>query len=158
MEKWQDKAVSGQLAAMVTAATIISNTDEDVARALGLLFVVGEELDHVGMIVRGLQELWVQFLIDFRRQTNLVSFQTTCWLGNQQSWSLELFRKELWRFILGLSEMFNFSSFYIEKLSFHTFNRFLLQFWIEFDSFSTKNLKISSPPLFFAENLKINDF
>ncbi|EFO82308.1 hypothetical protein CRE_00516 [Caenorhabditis remanei] len=40
----------GQLAAMVTAATIISNTDEDVARALGLLFVVGEELDHVGMI------------------------------------------------------------------------------------------------------------
>lgn len=40
----------GQLAAMVTAAIIISNTDEDVARALGLLFVVGEELDHIGMI------------------------------------------------------------------------------------------------------------
>ncbi|UMM42463.1 hypothetical protein L5515_018285 [Caenorhabditis briggsae] len=53
----------GQLAAMVTAAIIISNTDEDVARALGLLFVVGEELDHVGMIEANKLEILPEYLL-----------------------------------------------------------------------------------------------
>ncbi|CAL2050562.1 unnamed protein product [Caenorhabditis brenneri] len=53
----------GQLAAMVTAAIIISKTDEDVARALGLLFVVGEELDHIGMIEANKLEILPEYLL-----------------------------------------------------------------------------------------------
>ncbi|CCD67332.1 Peptidase M20 dimerization domain-containing protein [Caenorhabditis elegans] len=53
----------GQLAAMVTAATIISKTDEDVARALGLLFVVGEEFDHIGMIEANKLEILPEYLL-----------------------------------------------------------------------------------------------
>uniref|UniRef100_A0A1I7TWA6 M20_dimer domain-containing protein n=1 Tax=Caenorhabditis tropicalis TaxID=1561998 RepID=A0A1I7TWA6_9PELO len=57
------KLFSGQLAAMVTAAIIISKTDEDVASALGLLFVVGEELDHIGMIEANKLEIVPEYLL-----------------------------------------------------------------------------------------------
>ncbi|CAI5453998.1 unnamed protein product [Caenorhabditis angaria] len=53
----------GQLAAMVTAATIIAKTDENVARNIGLLFVVGEEVDHVGMIEANKLEILPEFLL-----------------------------------------------------------------------------------------------
>ncbi|CAD6189169.1 unnamed protein product [Caenorhabditis auriculariae] len=39
----------GQLACMVSAAIIISTMNKELASRLGLLFVVGEEVDHVGM-------------------------------------------------------------------------------------------------------------
>uniref|UniRef100_A0A8R1DYM9 M20_dimer domain-containing protein n=1 Tax=Caenorhabditis japonica TaxID=281687 RepID=A0A8R1DYM9_CAEJA len=53
----------GQLAAMVTAATIIAKTNEDVAKTVGLLFVVGEELDHIGMIEANKLEILPEYLL-----------------------------------------------------------------------------------------------
>ncbi|WKY09367.1 hypothetical protein Q1695_002043 [Nippostrongylus brasiliensis] len=40
----------GQLACMISAAHELVNSHPDISDQLGLLFVVGEELDHVGMI------------------------------------------------------------------------------------------------------------
>ncbi|KAK6033133.1 hypothetical protein OSTOST_00666 [Ostertagia ostertagi] len=42
----------GQLACMVSAAQALVRSHPDVADQLALLFVVGEEVDHVGMMVR----------------------------------------------------------------------------------------------------------
>ncbi|CAJ0962723.1 unnamed protein product, partial [Mesorhabditis belari] len=53
----------GQLAAMIYAANRVVEERPEIAEQIGLLFVVGEELDHIGMIEANKLQLQPHFLV-----------------------------------------------------------------------------------------------